>query len=101
MTTIALIVAFVAIQLISLILFFIVLIKLFKKEGALMGILGFVFGIYTFIWGWVKHKEAALTKVMAFWTLLTVASFVIPIVIFTTGAMELMEFADNFKDEMT
>jgi len=38
------------------VIYFIVLIKLFKTEGALKGILGFLCGLYTFIWGWLKHK---------------------------------------------
>ena len=48
---------FLLITLISLVCFIIVLIKLFKNEGALKGIFGFFCSIYTFIWGWIKHRE--------------------------------------------
>ena len=55
-------------SIVGLILFIIVIIKLFKAEGALKGILGIICGIYPFIWGWVKHKEQKITKIMALWT---------------------------------
>ena len=61
----------------SFILFIVVLIKLFTKEGVLKGILGIICGIYTFIWGWFKHKELKLTKIMAIWT----GAIVIPIIV--------------------
>jgi tetratricopeptide (TPR) repeat protein len=54
---------------VGLIMFIVVVIKLFKTEGALKGILGIICGIYPFIWGWVKHKELKITRVMVLWTL--------------------------------
>ncbi|MBW2516952.1 MAG: tetratricopeptide repeat protein [Deltaproteobacteria bacterium] len=51
----------------------IVLIKQFKHGGALQGILGIITcTFWTFIWGWIKHKNLALTKLMAIWTAVTV-----------------------------
>jgi tetratricopeptide (TPR) repeat protein len=95
--TIALGISFLIIQVMSLVLFVIVLIKLFKKEGALKGILGFFCGIYTFIWGWLKHKELALTKVMALWSIFIVASMVLPSILATSGAYELLSLANTIK----
>jgi tetratricopeptide (TPR) repeat protein len=95
--TIALGISFLIIQVMSLVLFVIVLIKLFKKEGALKGILGFFCGIYTFIWGWLKHKELALTKVMTLWSIFTVASMVLPSILATSGAYELLSLANTIK----
>jgi len=63
------------------VLFIIVLVKLFKKEGVLLGILGFFCSIYTFIWGWMKHKQLEMTKIMVWWTALTVAQIVGSLVI--------------------
>ncbi len=54
---------------VGLIMFIVVVIKLFKTEGAIKGILGIICGIYPFIWGWVKHKELKITRVMVLWTL--------------------------------
>lgn len=66
----------------------VVLIKLFKNEGALKGILGFFCGIYTFIWGWMKHKQLGMTKLMATWTFSFVAIVVIiPIMGISTAMM--------------
>jgi tetratricopeptide (TPR) repeat protein len=55
--------------------------------------LGFIFGIYAFIWGWIKHKELALTKVMVLWSVFTVASIVLAPVIVASGTVELMNYA--------
>jgi len=91
--TIALGIAFMIMQIMCIVFFFIVLIKLFKNEGALKGILGFIFGIYAFIWGWIKHKELALTKVMVLWSVFTVASIVMAPIIVASGTMEIMNYA--------
>lgn len=69
--------AFAAIAIISLICFIKVLIALFKKEGAGLGILGLLCSIYAFIWGWMKSSELGLKKTMVWWTICIVASIVI------------------------
>ena len=75
-------------QFISIIIFFIVLIKLFKTEGALKGILGFLCGLYTFIWGWLKHKELQMTKMMTLWSIILIVFMVgIPLI----GTAEIMK----------
>ena len=91
--TFALGIAFIIMQITCFVFFIMVLVKLFKNEGALKGILGFIFGIYAFIWGWIKHKELALTKVMVAWSVLTVASIVMAPVIVASGTAELMNYA--------
>jgi tetratricopeptide (TPR) repeat protein len=96
--TFALGIAFLIMQIMSFVFFFIVLIKLFKNEGALKGILGFFFGIYAFIWGWIKHKELDLTKVMVLWSVLTVASIVLVPIIMASGTMEFMNYAAKLSD---
>ena len=96
--TFALGIAFLIMQIMSFVFFFIVLIKLFKNEGALKGILGFFFGIYAFIWGWIKHKEFDLTKVMVLWSVFTVASIVLIPIIMASGTMEFMNYAAKLSD---
>ena len=50
---------------------FIMLIRQFKHGGALHGIIGLITcGLWTFIWGWMKHKSFAMTKIMSLWTIL-------------------------------
>ena len=82
-------IALIIINILSLIFFFIVLVKLFKNEGALKGILGFFCSIYTFIWGWMKHKQLGMTKLMATWSILTVAGMVMVPVMGVSSAMML------------
>ncbi len=48
----------------------VVLVKLFQKEGALKGILGFICMLYTFIWGWqnISNESLGLKNWMYVWT---------------------------------
>jgi Flp pilus assembly protein TadD len=65
-------------SLIGFIIFIIVLIKQFKHGGALQGIIGIITcGLWTFIWGWIKHKSLALTKIMVLWTVIELAPIVL------------------------
>ena len=65
-------------SLIGLVVFIIVLIKQFKHGGVLQGIIGIITcGLWTFIWGWIKHKSLAMTKLMILWTALEVTPFVL------------------------
>jgi tetratricopeptide (TPR) repeat protein len=99
MISIALFIALVLCVIITSVLWIMVLISMFKNEGALKGILGFLFGIYAFIWGWIKHKQFALTKVMVLWSALTVAAVALVPAILFTGTMELMSYAAKFTGE--
>jgi tetratricopeptide (TPR) repeat protein len=96
--TFALGIAFLIMQIMSFVFFIIVLVKLFKNEGVLKGILGFFFGIYAFIWGWIKHKELDLTKVMVLWSVFTVASIVMVPIIMASGTMEFMNYAAKLSE---
>ncbi len=51
----------------NLVLFIMVLIKLFQKEGVLLGILGIICGLYTFIWGWMNSGLVG-KNIMLAWT---------------------------------
>ena len=85
---------FAILQITSIIIFFIVLVKLFKTEGALKGILGFLCGLYTFIWGWLKHKELQMTKLMAVWSIILIIFMVgIPLV----GTTEVMKMVTTIQ----
>jgi Flp pilus assembly protein TadD len=66
-------IAFPVLSLIGFIVSIIVLIKQFKHGGALQGIIGIITcTFWTFIWGWIKHKSFAMTKLMVIWTVVTV-----------------------------
>lgn len=62
---------------VNLVLFVLVLIKLFQKEGVLKGILGIICALYTFIWGWIKAKELQITNIMIGWSACIVVQIIL------------------------
>ncbi len=89
---------FALLCLISTILYIIILVKMFKNGGVLTGILGFIIGLYAFIWGWLKHKELKLTKIMIVWTAVTVLFFVH---ITFAGLNTVLNMSAALQDERT
>ncbi len=87
---------YIALSLIGTILFIVVLIKLFKNEGVLKGLLGLFIGLYTFIWGWMKHKELKLTKIMIVWTA-TIVLMLVQAGVF--GVDMVTSFTQEIQDE--
>jgi TolA-binding protein len=87
---------YIVANIISLILFIVVLIKLFKKEGALKGILGFFCGIYTFIWGWMKHKQLAMTKLMTVWSLSILLPLILIPVVGVSSLFEMQKYVEAY-----
>ncbi len=90
-------IALVIINILCLVFFFVVLIKLFKNEGALKGILGFFCSIYTFIWGWMKHKQLGMTKIMATWSILTLVGMVMVPVMGVSSAMMIPQYLQQMS----
>ncbi len=90
-------IAFLIANLVCIVLFFIVLVKLFKNEGALKGILGFFCSIYTFIWGWMKHKQLGMTKIMATWSVLTVGTMVMVPVMGVSSALMIPAYIQKIS----
>lgn len=88
--------AYLIANIISLVIFFMVLIKLFKNEGALKGILGFFCGIYTFIWGWMKHKRLAMTKLMTAWSLMILLPFILIPVVGVSSLLEMQKYVEAY-----
>lgn len=88
--------AYLIANIISLVIFFMVLIKLFKNEGALKGILGFFCGIYTFIWGWMKHKRLAMTKLMTVWSLMILLPFILIPVVGVSSLLEMQKYVEAY-----
>jgi hypothetical protein len=52
----------------SIICWIIVLIKMFKNEKPLIGVLGILCGLWAFIWGWMKSSNLGLKKTMMIWS---------------------------------
>jgi hypothetical protein len=74
---------FMLVALAQLVVFVMVLIRLFQTEGALKGILGIICGLYTFIWGWINATKLGIKNLMLIWTALLVLMIVLQVV---TGA---------------
>ena len=87
----------VIINILCLVFFFMVLVKLFKNEGALKGILGFFCSIYPFIWGWMKHKQLGMTKIMTAWSILTVVGIVMVPVMGVSSALMIPQYLQQMS----
>lgn len=61
----------------TLVVFIMVLIKLFKAKGVGLGILGIICALYTFIWGWIEHKKQKITNLMIIWTILIIVGIIL------------------------
>jgi len=89
------------ISVVSFVIFIIMLIKQFKHGGFLHGLLGLITcGLYTFIWGWIKHKDFALTKIMMIWSVLWVASIIVPAVMTSFGFAEFYKYFNMIEGEL-
>ena len=88
------------IQIVLFIIFIIMLIKQFKHGGALHGIIGLITcGFWTFIWGWMKAKSLALTKIMIVWTILMIAPWALVGVFGMTMVNELVAMVESIVEE--
>ena len=91
-------IALIVINIMCFVFFIMVLVKLFKNEGALKGILGFFCSIYTFIWGWMRHKQLGMTKLMATWSILTVVGMVMVPVMGASTALMIPQYLQQMSD---
>jgi Flp pilus assembly protein TadD len=91
--------AYIVANIVSLIICIIVLIKLFKNEGALKGILGFFCGIYTFIWGWMKHKQLAMTKLMTIWSLMILLTIILIPVMGVSSVLQMQKYVEAYTGD--
>lgn len=69
----------VAFALASTISFFYILYRLVQEKGILHGVLGFLFPIYPFIWGWLRGSSHGFLDIMIFWTFMTIGSVAFPV----------------------
>ncbi len=61
----------------SLVCWIMTLVQMFKKGGALQGILGIITcGIWAFIWGWLNVKKTDQKTVMMAWTVCFILSVI-------------------------
>jgi hypothetical protein len=65
----------------------IVLIKMFKTEQPIHGIIAIFCGIYAFIWGWMKASTHGLKKIMLIWTASLILSPILLFAVFGASAL--------------
>ena len=68
-----------------------VVIKLFKREGTLKGILGLICMLYTFIWGWIHIKDENLYVWMYLWTATSIVLLIVVGLTFSYAASAIQE----------
>jgi len=88
------------IQIVGLILLIMVLIQQFKHGGVLNGVIGIItFGFWTFIWGWIKHKNLELSKIMVLWTIMTITPLVLTAVFGFAMMNEMVNMVVSLSEE--
>jgi hypothetical protein len=58
---------------------FYMLYRIGKEKGGLHVLLGFIFPPYLYIWGWMNSRRLEMIDIMAFWTFVSVAAVVFPL----------------------
>lgn len=89
------------ISIVSLVLMIIVLIKQFSKGGVLQGLLGLITcGLWTFIWGWINHRNFNLKTIMMAWSACYVISIGVMAVAGTSAVTEITKLVGLSKGDL-
>ena len=100
MLTIGLSILVAVLSLASLVFLIKVLIKQFSKGGVLQGLLGVITcGFWTFVWGWIKHRQYNLTKVMTMWSVCYAVSIVVSFVAGTALSLQMAKLVGQATGE--
>jgi len=89
------------VSLASIVFFVMVLIKQFSKGGVLQGLLGLITcGLWTYIWGWIRHRNFNMTRIMIMWSACYIISAVLSVVAGGTVAMEVANLMGQAKGDL-
>lgn len=58
--------------------FLYVLFRLGQEKGGGHAILGFLFPVYPYVWGWANGRRLEILDIMGFWTVITLFSIAFP-----------------------
>ncbi len=61
----------------SIVCWIIILIEMFKRENVLLAILGIIYGIWAFIWGWMNLDKHGKRQIMQIWTACIIAGIIL------------------------
>jgi hypothetical protein len=84
----------------SFVAFVVVLVKMVRQKGCLLGILGFFIPLVAFVWGWIKAKELEITDIMLFWTFMIILSTIVSVVGLLSGMVqdpEMLELLNTIE----
>lgn len=68
----------VVFALLSAACFIYVLFRLGQEKGGGHALLGFLFPVYPYFWGWVNGRSLEMLDIMGFWTVITLFSMAFP-----------------------
>jgi len=67
-----------------------VLYRLAREKGGAHALLGFLFPPYPYVWGWINGSRLGMLDIMAFWTLVTIAAIVFPLLMGVAALPEMV-----------
>ena len=79
----------VALSLASFGCFVYLLYLLAKEKGGLHALLGFLFPIYPFFWGWIRARQLEIVDIMVFWTIISIGLVVFPMILGFSAASQM------------
>jgi hypothetical protein len=53
--------------------------QIYKEKGGVHALLGFLFPPYLYVWGWINSRRLEIVDIMVFWTFVSVAAIVFPL----------------------
>ena len=74
---------------------------LYKEKGGLHALLGFLFPIYPYFWGWIRAKQLEIVDIMVFWTIISIGLVVFPVVMGFVAASQMAPGMASFGDLTT
>lgn len=79
----------VALSLASFGCFVYLLYLLAKEKGGLHALLGFIFPIYPYFWGWIRARQLEIVDIMVFWTIISIGLVVFPMILGFSAASQM------------
>ena len=72
-----------------------------KEKGGLHALLGFLFPIYPYFWGWIRSRQLEIIDIMVFWTIIGIGLVVFPMVMGVVAASQMVPGMASFGDLTT
>jgi hypothetical protein len=65
---------------------FYMLYRIGKEKGGMHALLGFLFPPYVYVWGWIESRRLEIVDIMIFWTFVSIAAIVFPLLMGVSSA---------------